>query len=175
MTLVIHSWGDDLPWDADNPEPDRPENREVVLTEDLAPVLHKWLTRSLAAHRGEWASDSTHEKRKWGDGHTSHCHPFTPLARLALETGIDARRIYGVINQEFASMSLHQADVLLMGIDETISAFDTYPSREVTAAVKEQGAILRNVARANGQYIPPGSRESMTTVARIRKQYLKAA
>lgn len=173
MTLVIHSWDDDLPWNAANPEP-IPAERDVVLTEDLAPALNRWLQKALASHRRTWgANDSV--KPSWSDGHTAHTQPFTPLARLALETGIDARRIYGVINQEFASMGLDQADTLLLGIDETVSSFDTYKSRDVTAAVKEQNELLRNIARANGQYVPAGQRNAQTTVARLRKSYLKAA
>lgn len=148
-------------------------DREVLLSEDLAPVLSKWMERKLRAHRREWAAGS--DKPNWSDGHAAHVQPFTPLARLALETGIDSRRIYAITTQECASVSLEIADEILMGIDEHVAHFDVYDSREVTAAVREQNELLRNIARANGQYIPPCNRKSQSIIARLRKQYLKAA
>lgn len=143
-------------------------DREVLLTEDIGPVIKAWVDRNTRQYRGEWASA--------GYGRDVDCfvHPFTPLARLACESKTDARDIYAIINQERNSVDFYKADRILHAIDESVHHFDAYPANEVNAATMEQTEILRNVARARGDYIPPDKR-AKTVFPKLRKRYQRAA
>lgn len=148
-------------------------DREVVLTEDIGPVIQAWAERQSRTFAAEWGKPLTwnHAKGGYIDAYVS---PFPPLARLAQEAEIDARDIYSIIKQERVCIDFFKADRILHAIDESVHHFQTYPATEVHSATMEQTAIIRNLARARGDYIPPG-KAAKTAFPRLRKQYLKAA
>jgi hypothetical protein len=80
---------------------------EVVLGEQLAPVLQEWCVR--------WFRDRPqggYSAKAWGTG----VDFVGPVQWLAQETGMNVRRISGICNGEFSQVPLTQADKLLAAI-----------------------------------------------------------
>ena len=77
---------------------------EVVIGKELAAVLQDWKYIWLLERQAEW--------RK---GHETHVEG--PLTWLSMRTGINPRRLRGLINAEFQHVGLKQADLVLQTIE----------------------------------------------------------
>lgn len=136
------------------------QGREVVLVEDIAPMVQEWIDRQ--------------EARLKREGHVGWDDVCGPQERLAFESGIPLRRLYGILHGESEAMNLTQADELLFAIDRHISEVEVYCASEARKAAYEQAAILRNIARATGVFIPTG-REARTALPYIKRRLRAAA
>src|SRR5690348_16647648 len=120
------------------------EYREVVLVEDLAPLVQRVLDKRQRVYDEE---NSTMEGRQL----------IWPVAELAQESGVPERRIYAILKGETAAVDLDVADRLLLacGMFVELELPDAiHPADEVREATMEQASMMPDYARRRGLTIP---------------------
>lgn len=145
------------------------EYREVVLTEDLAPLLQRVLDKRQRVYDEE---NSSCEGRQL----------IGPVAALSEESKVPERRIYSILKGETAAVDLDVADRLLLACGMFVELElpeAIHPADVVREATMEQAAMIPAWAKARGIPIPPhgtSARRSFGGVARrIAKKERTAA
>lgn len=148
MSLRLNTGTEEFPLE---PGDELTPPREVVITEDIAAVLLPVLSKQ----QREW------EQVALGTNNP----PIAPLARIAAESGVMERRIYGILNGETLFTDLDITDRLLMAAGITMamempeSAFIT--TQDANELTIEHSALMKNIARARGDYVPPSGSKAM--------------
>lgn len=86
---------------------------EVVLSSQLAPLMNEWRKKWDAEHSRHAPTPTRSGRNKRVDYDSS----MGPLDWLSEKTGINARRLNGMMRQEMKHISLSQADLVLVAID----------------------------------------------------------
>lgn len=116
--------------------------KEVVLTEDLAPLLERVLSKRLQV---------------WEANGGTALGGVGPITQLAEESGILERRIFGILHGEQVAIDLDIADRLLLacGMFVELELPDSiYRADEIRKATAEQTEMIWSFARQRGIAIP---------------------
>ena len=143
--------------DVDDYGPIPPE--EAVLTEDMLPLLRDYAAKAKRAWDHDHPCDSRGSNKQ-----------FAPWGMLSLMSGVPERRIYGAVNGETALMDLDIADRLCIAIDRHISEVPVYEKKYLLSLAREQGELVRLVARTHGVVIPIGKDAQRLDIPRWRRR-----
>lgn len=113
---------------------------EVVLCDDLAPIVEAWIEKANRRYKLELADCSRDQM-------------VGPIGQLAFMSGVPERVIYRLRNYEACYVDLDVADALLMAIDHHISEVDVYKKKDVYHAAQELGKLTVLIAKCRGWHI----------------------
>ena len=134
-------------------------NPEVVLVEDLAPIIQRLID--------EW---------------NSSIEPPAAMTFLQELSGVPTRLINRILSYESATVSLATADKVLTALDtpltylEQIGDLTVYRRNDLNEALREQVEIMMMFAHWRGMEVPaPGTKERRTWAEKTRRSLSKAA
>lgn len=158
-------------------------NDEVVLVEDLAPIINEEMQKREMTWRREWKSDHPYfttnvtRRNEFGDKPLQDgIRACSPLERLAFEAGLPDRTVRRILTGESAYVCLDFADKLLMAVDRGLWEVTIYKKQEVNEATVEQSALIRLLSKSWGEFIPPhrkratGHSAARDAMPRLRKR-----
>ena len=131
-------------------------SQECVLTEDLAPIINAWLEREIADAQqqqgGRWMPN------------------VGPRSLLCERAGIPERRLFGILQQEQASVGLDTADRILLAIDATVQDVPVYLTSEVRLAALVQTELIRTISQTIGHFIPVKGADARMAIPQARRK-----
>ena len=157
-------------------------NDEVVLVEDLAPIINEELVRRTAIFEREWKRVVSDTNRMiFGDKPSdpgSGILPVTPIQSICNEARTNDRTLRRITHREASYVPLDLADRILMAIDRDLWEVEVYKGTDVRRAVTVQTEILREIAPKHGIVIPPAtgikkSQRSNSQIAQFKSKLIR--
>lgn len=122
---------------------------EVVLVEEIRPILLDEIERRTDKWRREWGMDpntSVWASYSAGDA----CPPCGPVEKICFEAGIEMRALYRIQSGESTYVDMDVADRVLNAVDRGLWEVTIYKKSEVLPAAKEQAKMLTAEMRRRG-------------------------
>lgn len=123
---------------------------EVVLVEEIRPILLDEIQRRTEKWRREWAMDPTTSIWACYTDSATTAPPCGPVEKICFEAKMEMRALYRITSGETSYVPVDIADRVLMAVDRGLWEVGIYKKSEVFPAVKEQTLMVKSLMAKAG-------------------------